>query len=277
MQKLSTGRLIALACALSWASSAGAVTITYSGIQEELHTSAYARAGPNGGNPGVSDLKSDLASALSYSNSIDSTVLDQDQYGASAIASAGAEGIVDLLPESTPLSPFAISVEGFTGSAEAVYGGGRADASSSAQISFLFEVDQVTRFTLFLSVEYGGGYSTVYLYSPDGSVLISLDPDPTGLGGPGYFSVGLSGILDPGGQYRLEANARSGGTFIGAGTASGSSNSAANFHFELETSALPVPSPDAGVLLLPAALTLAAIARRGRVARAKGRTGLDCC
>lgn len=66
MKKLSIGPLIAIAWALSSVAPAGAVTITYSGIQEELHTSAYARAGPSGGSAGVSDLKSDHASTTPY-------------------------------------------------------------------------------------------------------------------------------------------------------------------------------------------------------------------
>lgn len=65
-----------------------------------------------------------------------------------------------------------------------MFGGGRVDATSSADLSFSFEVDQATRFSVYLSVEYDEGYSTIFLYNPDGSVLISLDPDPQRFGGP---------------------------------------------------------------------------------------------
>jgi hypothetical protein len=72
------------------------------------------------------------------------------------------------------------------------------------------------------------------------------------------------------------ASATNGATLIAAGTASGSLSDAANFHFELTTSPLPVPSPSAGVLLLPAARALCAVGRRNGVEEAEVRTEPDC-
>lgn len=267
--------VLAIAC-LFVAVQAHAVTITYSSIQEKMDTETTVRAGSDGVRPDITDTKSDSGSSTGYGNILDSFGFDQymdleTETVRSATASAGSELIVELLPVSDATNQYAMTVNGVTGAVAEIFQGGRADARSRTDISFLFEVDQTVRFSTYLFTEYGGGgYSTIYLYAPDGSVVISLDnrpPFPLPLPEESQsYSVGLSGLLQPGGQYRFEAHARSGNTVIG--NASGSANSAANLFFQLETLPVPptlVPAP-AAAWLFGGALGVLGILKRQRKA-----------
>jgi hypothetical protein len=241
---------------LASATPADAAVVTYSGIQESLSAHTEARVVQT-----QMDTSVDAASATTYANIVSASSVDTDPAGGDyAIAAASADLNITLSPTSTPLAPFVFWVDGGAGTDEQLSGTGKAAGRGEAALSFGFEVDQVTPFSLYLTLELDDGDGHIALYNPDGSILLGLIP--SGVPAPSY-TVGLSGYLQPGGVYRLDALGVGDAAVLGTGT--GSNHSGARFHADLIFVNLSVPEPSAWTLLV-AALPLA-LARRSTCKR----------